>query len=460
MDDKELSEREEMFCRNLIECMLEVEVSFSGFLSEGEGRFLLDQVLRMYLQPDEAVSALKEKFPSVVSGLLNYFAGTWMAFLLWDDFNKRFHVLHNYASSHGDVNISHATYEFVSNFVGSKSFKEYGFSEPMTDILFSRKAGRKDTLIFAWEGLEKAPVEIEGLPEPVRPFVVSFGLGAEKWSAAIGTIRANVEASCRDLKERAASSDIESTRAGHYEGLAKEISALAERIVTEEEGNPEIMTSIKKGLEAIEGKFGLSNPGAMGVVDPRALCRTLIWNRLFDSEWNYLYYIPARFLEGSAVSGIICALKKPLGRQEYVALTQIVNRIFSLFHFGFYLQQVHLFALRSATTAIMARNKSHIHGSHIEHGLRNKMDTFERAVEERLLSDSPLYKMIREKLTLADASAEGEVLGEGIRVLEELGSQLANAKSDDEKLALLRRRMPDLAALEEIREGLGSGSAR
>jgi hypothetical protein len=41
-------------------------------------------------------------------------------------------------------------------------------------------------------------------------------------------------------------------------------------------------------------------------------------------------------------------------------------------------------ALRSAVAAIMARNMSHIHGSHIEPGLQHKMQTFDSEIVNRL----------------------------------------------------------------------------
>lgn len=52
--------------------------------------------------------------------------------------------------------------------------------------------------------------------------------------------------------------------------------------------------------------------------------------------------------------------------------------------------------VRSSVTAIMARNKSHIHGSHIEHGLRNRMSTFEAHIIERLEKSTGLCKRLQE----------------------------------------------------------------
>ncbi|MEI8347521.1 MAG: hypothetical protein WCG27_08635, partial [Pseudomonadota bacterium] len=57
-------------------------------------------------------------------------------------------------------------------------------------------------------------------------------------------------------------------------------------------------------------------------------------------------------------------------------------------------------SLRAAIAAIMSRNKSHIHGSHIEHGLRNNMHTFENLLFERFCSKEELYLELREQLEI------------------------------------------------------------
>lgn len=71
-------------------------------------------------------------------------------------------------------------------------------------------------------------------------------------------------------------------------------------------------------------------------------------------------------------------------------------------------EEIRSYALRSSVAAIMSRNKSHIHGSHIEHGLRNKMHTFENRLFERFCSeDAPFYGKIREKLDVQCGKCEG-----------------------------------------------------
>lgn len=48
------------------------------------------------------------------------------------------------------------------------------------------------------------------------------------------------------------------------------------------------------------------------------------------------------------------------------------------------LERARTYALKSAVAAIMARNMSHIHGSHIEPGLQHRMESFEKVLLDRL----------------------------------------------------------------------------
>lgn len=428
----------------LIKCLEEIENNLSDFLRKKDARgtsILMDGVGKLQAEPEIAIEILKEAFRVVVDPvLLDNFKGTWMAFLLWNDFTKRVQILYNYSKTEKT-----REYDFVSRFVGSKEF-DSKFSEPMTDIIFTERTAEKHVMVFSWgtrpEG--KALDLIDAVPENIRPLLVSFNDLGGKWQDRLEDIQRFVD--------HAASGSVENRR-GDFEELATKISKLSDDMLKDvDAGVGEIIQVARK---AIYTKFDLQdyddkNP----LIDPEALCRTLIWNRLFDRDWKYLYYIPAKFLAGSAVSGIVCAFREILPPRDYIVLTQIVNRIFSLFHFGSYGQQLNLFALRSATAAIMARNKSHIHGSHIEHGLRNKMEDFSGVVEQRLASDRPFYRSLREKLGILDDSTPTDALQERIQFIEELGKTLAAAKDFDAKTDELDSNRRYLSLLEDVSEWL------
>lgn len=391
----------------LIKCLEEVERRFNIFLREQEkkGKPLAALYEEMRSDPKSAILKLREGFRKVVEPvLLSEFDGTWMAFLLWDNYNEEFQILHNYSSAKPGY-IDAERYEFISQFVASNEFKKSKLTEPMRDIIFKSLAQKK-SLIFSWEKVYRVSPCITGLKEDIRPVVIDFDeLDSPGTQNALNTLNNFVT-----LNQNAP----EEQRPAIFEMFARRISEASDRILAAPQSQAK--HALRRAVSTIYKEFKLTGgQGDEPVVEVGALCRSLIWNRLFDNNWKYLYYIPARSFEvGKAMSGIVCAFKDFLRPTEYVILTQIINRIFSLFNLGSFMeridqldQQVNTFALRSATASIMARNKSHIHGSHIEHGLRNKMDDFESVVKARLLTDSPFYKSLRDSLTLSkDESAK------------------------------------------------------
>jgi hypothetical protein len=431
----------------LIECLQAIEANLSEFLSKKDDRglsVLMEGVGKLSADPDAAIEILRAAFGSVVDPvLLSYFDGTWMAFLLWNDFARQVQILYNYSRDKESP-----PYKFVSGFVRSQAFSQ--FKEPMTDIIFTEITSEKHVMIFSWDKHPEPEVlkRITDMPENTRPLLVAFDNLGGKWEHSIDDIQKFVETAAQCEKAV--------MREENFSKLAEKISSLSSEILSD----PEVIKILQDAQDAIDSKFKLvvsDDVERLGKLD--ALCRTLIWNRLFDQEWRYLYYIPAKFLVGSAVSGIVCAFKEILPPRDYVVLTQIVNRIFSLFHFGSYGQQLNLFALRSATAAIMARNKSHIHGSHIEHGLRNKMEDFSKVIQSRLTSEQPFYRSLREKLGILDDSTPRAALEMRIDFIEELGKKLVEAEGFVAKLGELENNRRDINLLEDINEWMAQASA-
>jgi hypothetical protein len=424
---------------DLIKCLEDVENRLSKFLKkkDAEGKIILiDGVAKLGADPDKAIEILKDAFKTVVDPiLLKNFDGTWMAFLLWNDFAGRVQVLYNYSTTR-----KRAEYEFVSRFVNSKAFSRK-FSEPMTDIIFTERTAEKHVMVFSWGAQPKGRelANITAVPRNIRPVLVAFDNLGGRWRGRFKAVREFVDtAAARNYGE------------ADFVKLAEIISDLANKLLERKE----VRDIVLKARRTIYRKFGFTVRKDQDLIDEKALCRTLIWNRLFDMQWNYLYYIPAKFLSGSAVSGIVCAFTEILPPHDYIVLTQIVNRIFSLFHFGSYGQQLNLFALRSATAAIMARNKSHIHGSHIEHGLRNKMENFTDIIGARLTSDEPFYRSLRDSLGILDDSDPKAALGVRIEFIEELAQKLKQAKDSGTEIKELEYHKRDLTLLEDINEWL------
>lgn len=100
----------------------------------------------------------------------------------------------------------------------------------------------------------------------------------------------------------------------------------------------------------------------------------------------YVYHIP--FFENYGVGGIELALYKVLSKKDLIAIKNallpfFVDRISQEIN-AYENYNINKHALKSAISSIMARNLSHIHGSHTEPGIQNRMNDFEKLLKERL----------------------------------------------------------------------------
>ena len=100
----------------------------------------------------------------------------------------------------------------------------------------------------------------------------------------------------------------------------------------------------------------------------------------------YIYHVP--FFENYGVGGIELALNKVLTKKELIKIKNdllpfFIDRISQEIN-AFENYNINKHALKSAISSIMARNLSHIHGSHIEPGLQNRMGDFKKLLSKRM----------------------------------------------------------------------------
>jgi len=104
------------------------------------------------------------------------------------------------------------------------------------------------------------------------------------------------------------------------------------------------------------------------------------------SDTLCVYHIP--FFENYGVGGIELALNKILSKNDLKTIRNgllpfFVDRISKEIN-AFEKYNIQKHALKSAISSIMARNLSHIHGSHIEPGIQNNMDKFKGLLSNRI----------------------------------------------------------------------------
>lgn len=100
----------------------------------------------------------------------------------------------------------------------------------------------------------------------------------------------------------------------------------------------------------------------------------------------YIYHVP--FFENYGVGGIELALDQVLTKKELIKIKNdllpfFIDRISQEIN-AFENYNINKHALKSAISSIMARNLSHIHGSHIEPGLQNRMKDFKNLLSQRV----------------------------------------------------------------------------
>ena len=233
----------------LIKCLETVEDNLLSFLKmkDKKGKVvLIDGVGRLSAEPDKAIQVLSEAFRDVVDPLLlKRFEGTWMAFLLWNDFTGRVQVLYNYSKTKESPQ-----YQFVSGFVSSREF-ERKFTEPMTDVIFTAKTAEKHVMVFGWSDCpgEEELNHIDQVPPNIRPLLVSFNNLGGGWQGRLDEIQAFVDS--------VASVTEENERNRNFAKLATMISTLSKEMLEDEAtGVNEI---ILKAKEVIYSKFNLKD---------------------------------------------------------------------------------------------------------------------------------------------------------------------------------------------------------
>lgn len=110
-----------------------------------------------------------------------------------------------------------------------------------------------------------------------------------------------------------------------------------------------------------------------------------------DEDTKHYIYIPLDLNERCLPIGVVLELSSMLTDKEFhdvfnflVSTLPIISKFQERIKADLKHRESIEHALRSAVAAIMARNMSHIHGSHIEPGLQHRMNTFEEQIVNRL----------------------------------------------------------------------------
>jgi hypothetical protein len=334
--------------------------------SEGTaGGMLFDAIRELASTDSERRTTAAQSLQDIVHSLfdqpgapfLRQFAATWGVVLLWDDFHNSFINTGGFHSFESDD--ERRRFGLGASLISEQEiFTRRGFTEPMTELIF-RAAVPPRPLVLAWPRPNSPDVTsvktvVTSDPSPSAPVYISFAELNDDAALVAGleTLRASIM-----TRIRARVLGIEDT-----EWMAEQIQVLALHVL---KSSPAVADLMAQRYDTLQKTYGSSANDADRERSLTSSLQTLIWNRLLDEHWEYLYFIPAQLPGPRTVSGLVIACRKELTHPEYTGLLQIVNRVLSVFHFGLYGYQRDRFALQAAVTAIMARNMSHNVGSHI-----------------------------------------------------------------------------------------------
>jgi len=305
-----------------------------------------------------ATDALKDLVHGLFAydtGFLEQFKATWGAVLLWDDFHKTF--INTGGFSNLPVSAPLGRYQIASALVDSDYFREEGFSEPMTDLIFQAKDPRPLVIVWGDGGASSAP----GAPltplsavDPNAPYPLDVR-GLQSDEALTSRLEALKSEMLKAYEGFPQATD-------HVQWFAGRVRMLAEETLQSSE---EISGMLREYAGNVRQHYRVRDDQPIETADLQSALQTLIWNRMFDDYWTHLYFVPAQLPGPRTVSGLVLACRAELRHPEYTALLEIVNRVLSVFHFNLYDHQKNRFARQAAVAAIMARNMSHNLGSHV-----------------------------------------------------------------------------------------------
>jgi hypothetical protein len=121
------------------------------------------------------------------------------------------------------------------------------------------------------------------------------------------------------------------------------------------------------------------------------------FNFINAGKWSELRFTVGHIFENdgkmNAFNMLFCMLDKKISENTRDCINNIVDSILPLwsgrdgivYSYRILQEQIEKHAVKSAVSAIMARNLSHIHGSHIEPGVQNKMDTLRNGILKGML---------------------------------------------------------------------------
>lgn len=342
-------------------------------LKKGEKKEPLgDEDIYAVFQEVNQLGAMCERLPIV-----------WISQFIWDDLSEDllFTDWWPVSEDKDDDKDKGKRYEFVSSLIRQEEFRN-NFPEPMSEIMFKLPSSPR-VIELSW--LRNGSGGLQDIADTNAGFALRFNDIGNKLDKVDGLTR-KLSNLCDEVKEISSAFDNKLPIKPEY--VAKVVQKLKDicemAVLNESEENTdndslkaEIFEQAKNQIDYVFKCLGLYNNQDPKLKDrgpkisdripdfARLIIKSLIWNRLFDDEWQYLYYVPALLHDSIRTSGMVLACKDQLNDSQIAMVSCVISRLSSAFHFNVHVQQIKNQARRAAAAGILSRNMSHNIGSHV-----------------------------------------------------------------------------------------------
>ncbi len=372
------------FERALIKFITQPEKGIS--INETLDLLFLEKVSRNSNSLEEDREEIKTKLSSIrkTFNAINNFADLlknnseiiWVTHALWDDSIDDFYLISTWFKE--DSGPKKRRYNFIQKVIQDSDFQSH-FPEPMSELMFKTESSPK-IICLEWPRnsqemhnecsqdicyiINELGVEINGVYDQINEEFNAL------WDEIEKSIESNEEKNKQWLKGDYAPTkdDIAALIHGLNNIVANVIPGKNSEIEGTSQGN-RVLEVAEEKVNGLIKHLGVEIKELSGQKNKEniseLIVKSMIWNRLFDQDWQALYYIPALLQDKVPISGAVVASEKPLKDELLLALSCAVSRLFAAFHFSMYSKQIEHQAKKAAAAGIISRNMSHNIGSHV-----------------------------------------------------------------------------------------------
>lgn len=178
-----------------------------------------------------------------------------------------------------------------------------------------------------------------------------------------------------------------------YEVFVQELKKVNSKVF--EEGNAPQIVNLRKAIDVFLNEFMLNdNKQIRKWKNIDCWLRYYLWVRMFDPETMFVYHFVPQFSHKAPTGGIVMGFKGNIHISQFINIVLYINSIYGHLSEVQYRKigyeksiEARKHGTRSAVAAIMARNMSHLLGSHIEPGIQSDLLSFiVESLESSLLS--------------------------------------------------------------------------